>query len=152
VSGIDVRKRAIYSALLDLGEAFIPSDDRPENLDRRRRVADQREQVDKLGDWTVSDDVMIEALWSATLIGAQTAMAALKLAGEINDELAEAFDELDRITNARTRRNVERAAELRGRAVELRKAGEKIAVIANILHRSDRWVYGSLPEDMKPRR
>jgi hypothetical protein len=149
VSGDD-RKRAIFAALMDLGETFL-RDDRPDILDRRRQFTELQEWG-RVGDWTVSDEVMIEALWSATLLMAEGASAALKKAGEINDELAEAFDELDRITGARTRANIARREAIRERVIELRNAGEKVDYVARLLHITPRYVTELTPEDLKGRR
>jgi hypothetical protein len=151
VSGNDVRKRAIFSALMELGETFL-RDDRPDILDRRRQFAELREWSQQSGDWTVSDEVMIEALWSATLLMAEGASAALKKAMEINDELGEAFDELDHITGARTRANIARREAIRERVIELRNAGEKVDYVARLLHITPRYVTELTPGDLKGRR
>ena len=78
--------------------------------------------------------------------------AALKKAGEINDELAEAFDELDRITGARTRANIARREAIRERVIELRNAGEKVDYVARLLHITPRYVTELTPGDLKGRR
>lgn len=61
-------------------------------------------------------------------------------------------EEHERIVNARTRRNQEKAEELRAKAIRRYRAGELVKNIAVDLGRTERWVYRAVPADLKRRR
>jgi hypothetical protein len=76
------RNRAIAAEIVSLGESFLPGDDRPEVLDRRKKLADLREQIEQLADGTISDDTIIEALWGMCQLAAAAALGLGEIASD----------------------------------------------------------------------
>jgi hypothetical protein len=73
-------------------------------------------------------------------------------APSLRAELERVLAERERVFNARTRKRQETAADKRAEAIRRYQAGEPVKTIALDLRRSERWVYGVIPENMKRRR
>jgi hypothetical protein len=142
-------KQAIVDALMAIGEAFLPERDDADIRERREQFAELRRALPGAA---IDDAALIRGLWGGVRLFADGLHGALAIARDSNEMAGELVDELERVFNARTRANVERATRLREQAVQLRESGEKIESIARALHRTDRWVYAALPEHLKRRR
>lgn len=71
---------------------------------------------------------------------------------ELRATLEQVREEHDRVVNARTRKRQSTAADKRAEAIRRYLAGDLVKNIAKDLRRSERWVYETIPEDMKRRR
>ena len=100
-----------------------------------RRLAEMRRERDQYQDW-------FERLFAA----------AWRDDGELRTELQRVRAEHERVVNARTRKRQDGAAEKRAEAIRRYADGDLVKVIAADLRRSERWVYDTIPKDMKRRR
>lgn len=90
-----------------------------------------------------------EMLWeSVAVVPAKVSRAITDLARRAT--VAEA--KVDRMANARTRKRQQTSEEKKADAIRRYQAGELVKNIAEDLRRSERWVYETIPENMKRRR